>query len=711
MKNLICPRLLIVIFLVAHFISSNAVYANVPCDNIVTFTGERIAIEDCSNPFGPPNSLGALEFRINDETIRNGDSISVPDISSVTFFFDNLPRSVGSIIFYKHVGDDYQATGSIFEPQLDGPGTYTLVVQAFEEATVTNADQSNNLFRWLIPIAYAQSTPPPQISINLPVQTVTFTISEDEIVEDIDPLLLKYAPILRMHEDEEYYPMRMEDFVRDSALWDQSGFDSQLFNTTSLTPEKFIEVIEADDTNDYYLAYSDPDNDKSLDLDAARKKYGDPDPNDVTIYVHRMNDFAGDDEYIVLQYWQFYAMNNWEEVGGFNNHEGDFESVFIFLDADTEEPKYVAYSAHHNDGDPFLDPEQYDSVRRNWNSIDVTKTDNRVISYVSLGSHANYPNNGNEGSHPVPFGPLPTQIDQTSDNGTDLSEDTNYLQFNKVLLSFEGTWGTPRTAVPGGSGPKGPQFLDVGDTIRFLNPIEWAGIDNISELALLEPVTTVPFIKSGINFNFTQPVPAGTEFTVTPYEEPITFGVVPEKATLLPTYWDIESSLPNNTFEVEVTFSYDPNVIDALEGEAEDLVVFFFNPESTEWEPRESSVNTAESTVSFISNTFSRYALGLLTETQEEPEPKTLEELLADVQNLVKEAELSNFREKRLLRTIGLAEKLSEKDHPIFKRSTLRILKRLERVVKLYVRKGHINTETSDEMIEIFNQIRNLLNS
>ena len=47
-------------------------------------------------------------------------------------------------------------------------------------------------------------------------------------------------------------------------------------------------------------------------------------------------------------------MNNWLAKGGTNNHEGDWESVFIFLNKKTEEPEYVAFedNAHLNDGDP-----------------------------------------------------------------------------------------------------------------------------------------------------------------------------------------------------------------------------------------------------------------------------------------------------------------------------------------------------------------------
>src|SRR5690606_18538372 len=99
-----------------------------------------------------------------------------------------------------------------------------------------------------------------------------------------------------------------------------------------------------------------------------------------TVYAHRMEDSYQDAQggtytYIVLQYWYFYAMNNWKEVGGQNNHEGDWESVFVFLDKDTEDPKYVAFSAHHNDGEnETFNKLQYDSVRRIWNGNEIERS-------------------------------------------------------------------------------------------------------------------------------------------------------------------------------------------------------------------------------------------------------------------------------------------------------------------------------------------------
>ena len=54
------------------------------------------------------------------------------------------------------------------------------------------------------------------------------------------------------------------------------------------------------------------------------------------------------DGWIALQYWFFYAFNNWRSgFHGVNDHEADWESMLIFLYEDGNEviPEWVAYAA------------------------------------------------------------------------------------------------------------------------------------------------------------------------------------------------------------------------------------------------------------------------------------------------------------------------------------------------------------------------------
>lgn len=83
--------------------------------------------------------------------------------------------------------------------------------------------------------------------------------------------------------------------------------------------------------------------------------------------------------YLVLQYWFFYAYNDWGSGhGGVNDHEGDWEMIALFLRG--EEPAYIAYSAHTGA------PEWHA-----WGDSKVEKSDGtHPLVYVGSGSHANY---------------------------------------------------------------------------------------------------------------------------------------------------------------------------------------------------------------------------------------------------------------------------------------------------------------------------------
>jgi hypothetical protein len=60
--------------------------------------------------------------------------------------------------------------------------------------------------------------------------------------------------------------------------------------------------------------------------------------------------------YLVLQYWFFYAMNDWRSTfSGVNDHEADWEQIILFLtepdDGGDPDLAWVAFSAHDEVGD------------------------------------------------------------------------------------------------------------------------------------------------------------------------------------------------------------------------------------------------------------------------------------------------------------------------------------------------------------------------
>jgi hypothetical protein len=89
------------------------------------------------------------------------------------------------------------------------------------------------------------------------------------------------------------------------------------------------------------------------------------------------------DGWIVLRYWLFYAFNDWRSnVFGANDHESDWEKIFIYLsesESGEVRPEWVAYAAHEETGD---------DLRRRWDDPELEKIGEHPVAYVCCGSHA-----------------------------------------------------------------------------------------------------------------------------------------------------------------------------------------------------------------------------------------------------------------------------------------------------------------------------------
>ncbi|MBV9003804.1 MAG: hypothetical protein JO181_04035 [Solirubrobacterales bacterium] len=90
-----------------------------------------------------------------------------------------------------------------------------------------------------------------------------------------------------------------------------------------------------------------------------------------------------DGGYVCLQYWFFYAMNDWRSTfGGINDHEADWEMVTIYLAERDEEPArpvWVAFSSHDYHGD---------DLRRRWDDPDLQREGDRPVVFAGAGSHS-----------------------------------------------------------------------------------------------------------------------------------------------------------------------------------------------------------------------------------------------------------------------------------------------------------------------------------
>ncbi|MBV8998152.1 MAG: hypothetical protein JO304_03770 [Solirubrobacterales bacterium] len=91
-----------------------------------------------------------------------------------------------------------------------------------------------------------------------------------------------------------------------------------------------------------------------------------------------------DGGYVCLQYWFFYAMNDWRSTfGGINDHEADWEMVTIYLaeqdDGGSPRPAWVAFSSHDYSGD---------DLRRRWDDPELQREGAHPVVFAGAGSHS-----------------------------------------------------------------------------------------------------------------------------------------------------------------------------------------------------------------------------------------------------------------------------------------------------------------------------------
>ena len=100
------------------------------------------------------------------------------------------------------------------------------------------------------------------------------------------------------------------------------------------------------------------------------------------VYHGRVSQEEG---YTVLNYQFFHAMNDWRSsFFGVNDHEADWEQVFVYLVNDGPydlRPAWVAYASHDFEGD---------DLRRRWDDPDLHRVGEHPVVYSGAGSHSSY---------------------------------------------------------------------------------------------------------------------------------------------------------------------------------------------------------------------------------------------------------------------------------------------------------------------------------
>lgn len=251
-------------------------------------------------------------------------------------------------------------------------------------------------------------------------------------------LLRRYEPVLRFTKAERFFPMDVAPYVEASALWvERPGEEAvRAAKRGELTLERLAQQPDDEFGAVHYLIVTDSGGEegkrKSLRplLDhrksrAQHRKLFRPGRGRLARvgYVSRFADaiyslallargrvpgeaveealdtyrrvMAEDEHYryhgrvvrqdgwIVLQYWMFYAFNDWRSgYYGANDHEADWEKVFVYLSKTADggvAPEWAAYSAHNEAGD---------DLRRRWDDPDLEKVGDHPVVYVCSGSHA-----------------------------------------------------------------------------------------------------------------------------------------------------------------------------------------------------------------------------------------------------------------------------------------------------------------------------------
>lgn len=87
--------------------------------------------------------------------------------------------------------------------------------------------------------------------------------------------------------------------------------------------------------------------------------------------------------FVCLQYWFFYAMNDWRSTfSGVNDHEADWELATVYL-AEQEQgpprPAWVALSSHDHHGD---------DLRRRWDDPELRREGDHPVVFPGAGSHS-----------------------------------------------------------------------------------------------------------------------------------------------------------------------------------------------------------------------------------------------------------------------------------------------------------------------------------
>jgi len=261
----------------------------------------------------------------------------------------------------------------------------------------------------------------------------------DDAVSQMDDaaLLRRFEPVLRYTRGERFFPIEVDDYVRQSSLWVQrpgedarclvpegeltldelskpraDGFDAVYF-LKFIEPMNIVELVAyrlkqmRDQIAGVYrqarfragrgrlarVGYLSRLIDAlfSLTLLARGRVSGDTSVAASITYQRMMEEreryvyygrVVRRKTWTVLQYWFFYPFNCWRSgFFGVNDHEADWEMLCVYLCPDDDRPAWVAYASHDFSGD---------DLRRRWDDPELERVGEHPVVYAGAGSHASY---------------------------------------------------------------------------------------------------------------------------------------------------------------------------------------------------------------------------------------------------------------------------------------------------------------------------------
>jgi len=244
-------------------------------------------------------------------------------------------------------------------------------------------------------------------------------------------LLRRFEPVLRFNRGEQFYPMDAELYLRNCGLHVRRPDEppEELVARGSLSIERLIEPRPARAGEVYYLSFADPappwqvrqfrQQSSLREFHAGQGRLTRVGPlarlADLLFSISLLlrgrapgglavaaalryqplfrqqphycyyGRVVREHGYIALQYWFFYAFNDWRSsFNGVNDHEADWEMITVYLAEDAAEspqPVWLAYSSHEFEGD---------DIRRSWRDPDIERIGEHPVVYVAAGAHANY---------------------------------------------------------------------------------------------------------------------------------------------------------------------------------------------------------------------------------------------------------------------------------------------------------------------------------